>query len=68
MKRGSLEKMRLDRRLAGRHGWISKKDLAGETETFPDASDKIAANEAEAEADAAPAGAGLEIPTGLDSA
>ncbi len=32
MKRQSLEKLRLDRRLAGRQGWISKADLAGEAE------------------------------------
>jgi len=39
--------MRMDRRLAGRGGWISQADLDRETETLPDASEKIAAAEAE---------------------
>ena len=71
MKRRSLEKLRLDRRLAGRRGWISKADLAGEAEALPDASEKIAETEAEpdpGEADAVPPEAGAEIPIGLDSA
>jgi len=71
MKKQSLEKMRLDRRLAGRRGWISKADLAGKAEALPDASEKIAAEEAQpdpGEVDAAPPEAGSEIPTGLDSA
>jgi hypothetical protein len=71
MNKQSLKKMRLDRRLAGRRGWISKADLAGEAEAFPDASEKIAAEEAQpdpGEVDAVPPKAGSEIPTGLDSA
>jgi hypothetical protein len=71
MKRQSLEKLRLDRRLAGRRGWISKADLAGEAEGLPDASDKIAEEEAQpdpGEADSVPPEAGSEIPTGLDPA
>ncbi len=71
MKKQSLEKLRLDRRLAGRRGWISKADLAGEAEALPDASDKIAEIEAEpdpGEVDAVAPGAGPEFPTGLDSA
>ena len=71
MNKQSLKKMRLDRRLAGRRGWISKADLAREAEAFPDASEKIAAEEAQPEpgdVDAVPPDAGSEIPTGLDSA
>ncbi len=71
MKRQSLEKLRLDRRLAGRRGWISKAGLATEAETLPDASEKIAEIEAQpdsGEVDAVPPEAGPEIPTGLDSA
>ncbi len=71
MKRQSLEKLRLDRRLAGRQGWISKADLAGEAEGLPDASEKIAAEEAQpdpGEVDAVPPEASPEISTGLDSA
>ena len=70
MKRRSIEKMRLDRRLAGRRGWISKADLAGEAEALPDASEKIAAEEAQpdpGEVDTVPPEAGPEIPTGVDS-
>ncbi len=71
MNKQSLKKMRLDRRLAGRRGWISKADLAGEAEAFPDASEKIAAEETQPdpdEVDAAPTEAGPGIPTGLDTA
>jgi hypothetical protein len=71
MKRRSLEELRMDRRLAGRKGWISKKDLAGEAENLPDASEKIAAKEAEpdpGETDAVPPEAAPPIPSGLDTA
>ncbi len=71
MKRRSLEKMRLDRRLAGRRGWISHEGLAEEAASLPDASEKIAIIEDQpdpGEVDAAPPEAGAEIPTGLDSA
>ncbi len=71
MKRQSLEKMRLDRRLAGRSGWISKADLAGEAAGLPDASEKIAEEEAQpdpGEVDAVPPETGSEIRTRLDSA
>jgi hypothetical protein len=47
MNRQSLEKMRMDRRLAGRGGWISRADLERESEGLPDASGKIAEEEAE---------------------
>ena len=71
MKKQSLDKLRLDRRLAGRRGWISKADLAEEAKGLPDASEKIAVKEDEPdpdEIDAVPPEAGPEIPTGLDSA
>ena len=71
MKKQSLEKLRLDRRLAGRRGWISKADLAGEAEGLPDASEKIAEEEAQpdpGEVDAVPPEASPEISTGLDPA
>ena len=69
MNRRSLEKLRLDRRLAGRSGWISKADLTGETEGLPDASGKIAAREPDpGEIDAAPPEADPQPPTGLDTA
>jgi hypothetical protein len=71
MNRRSLEQLRMDRRLAGRKGWISKAGLAGEAEALPDASGKIAAREAEpdpGEIDAVPPEADPQIPTGLDTA
>jgi hypothetical protein len=51
MNRRSLEKLRLDRRLTGRRGWISKADLTTEVEKMPDASEKIAAAEARPDPD-----------------
>ena len=70
MNRRSLENLRMDRRLAGRSGWVSKTGLAGEAAALPDASEKIAAKEAEpelGEIDAAPPEAAPETPTGLDT-
>jgi hypothetical protein len=69
MNRRSLENLRMDRRLAGRRGWVSKAGLAGETAALPDASEKIAAKEAEpdpGESDAVPPEAALQTPTGLE--
>jgi hypothetical protein len=71
MNRQSLKDLRMDRRLAGRKGWISKEGLAGEAEGLPDASEKIAAKEAEpdpGEIDAVPPEADPQISTGLDTA
>jgi hypothetical protein len=71
MKRKSLEKLRLDRRLAGRHGWISTADLTAEAEALPDASEKIAPKEAQpdpGEVDAVQPEAGSKIPTPLEPA
>ena len=51
MNRRSLENMRMDRRLTGRSGWISQADLDREAENLPDASQKIAAEEAESNSD-----------------
>ena len=71
MNRRSLEELRMDRRLAGRSGWLSKADLAGEASALPDASEKIAEKEAEpdpGEIDAVPPEAAPQIPTGPDSA
>ncbi len=71
MNKRSLEKLRMDRRLAGRKGWISKADLAREAESLPDASEKIAEREAEpdpGEIDAGPPEANPQVSTGLDPA
>ena len=42
MDRKSTKNLRLDRRLAGRKGWISPADLEKELSALPDVSDKIA--------------------------
>ncbi|MBW2495624.1 MAG: hypothetical protein JRE43_12795 [Deltaproteobacteria bacterium] len=71
MNRRSLEKMRTDRRLAGRSGWISRADLDRETEGLPDASGKIAEEEAEPnpdETDAKPPEANPQLTGGFDTA
>ena len=71
MNRRSLENLRMDRRLAGRNGWMSRADLAGEAEALPDASEKVAAREADpdpGEIDAKPPEAAPQTPTGLEPA
>jgi hypothetical protein len=71
MNRRSLKDMRMDRRLAGRSGWPSKQSVAEETAALPDASDKIAAREADpdpGEIDAEPPEAAAQPPTGPEPA
>jgi len=51
MNRRSLENLRMDRRLAGRGGWISRAELGRKAEGLPDASEKIAVEEAEPKSD-----------------
>ena len=41
MNNESIEKLRLDRRLHSRRGWIAEKDLQAELDALPDVSDKI---------------------------
>jgi hypothetical protein len=69
MNRRSIEKLRMDRRLAGRSGWVSKADLAGQAEKLPDAIGKIAAIEAApdpGEIDAMASEADRQAPAGLE--
>ena len=61
MDRRSMERLRLDRRLMRRRGWISKEELRAELEALPDAAQKStplgeAADRAKAGAGNAPAG------------
>jgi len=56
MNKRSLESLRMDRRLAGRGGWISRTDLTRETENLPDASGKIAEKTPDSEPDESDAG------------
>ncbi len=63
----------MDRRLAGRKGWMSRADLARKAAGLPDSSGKIAEEEEEAEpdpgeTDAMPPEADSQIPSGLDTA
>ncbi len=42
MDRESMKRLRLDRRLIRRRGWVSKEDLERELTALPDVSHKIA--------------------------
>ena len=56
MNREATEKLRLDRRLINRPGWISEPELEKNLEALPDVSDKIAPRDEEEEpSKAAPA-------------
>jgi hypothetical protein len=69
MNRQSLEKMKLDKRLAGRRGWVSNNDLALEAEKLPDASAKVAEKTEAAEAgesDTSSLGSDPQMPSGSD--
>ena len=55
MNRDAMQKLRLDRRLIRRRGWVSKAELEKELESLPDVSDKIASPDDEhAESEDAP--------------
>jgi hypothetical protein len=56
MNREATEKLRLDRRLIQRRGWISRDEREKLLEELPDVSHKIAPPEDEQPAEAAPAG------------
>lgn len=47
MDRETISKLRLDKRLIHRRGWISSEDLERELEALPDSSSKIAPVEAQ---------------------
>jgi hypothetical protein len=47
MDRKSIHKLKLDKRLIRRRGWISAEELERELEALPDVSDKIAEPEPE---------------------
>ena len=55
MNREATEKLRLDRRLVYRQGWISRAELEKNLEALPDVSHKIAPSEEEELSEAAPA-------------
>jgi len=42
MDRENVKRLRLDRRLIGRRGWIPAEELEREVSELPDVSDKIA--------------------------
>jgi hypothetical protein len=44
----ATKQLRLDRRLAGRRGWIAQNELAGELDRLPDVGDKAELIEAPA--------------------
>jgi len=45
MNRETIAKLRVDRRLIQRRGWISPEDLEREIESLPDVSEKAAPRE-----------------------
>ena len=51
MNRESTKKLKVDRRLIDRRGWISKAELEKELAALPDVSDKIAPPEEESAAE-----------------
>ena len=55
MNREAMEKLRLDRRLIDRRGWISEAELEKNLEALPDVSHKIAPFEEEKPSEPAPA-------------
>lgn len=40
MERGSMEKLKFDKRLARRRGWVEESDLTTHVDGLPDVSDK----------------------------
>jgi hypothetical protein len=63
MNREATEKLRLDRRLTHRRGWISKAEFEQALAELPDVSDKIAPAEDPDESDAARADGDTAAPT-----
>ena len=45
MDQRSIEKLKFDRRLERRRGWVDGKDVVRELESLPDSADKAAAPE-----------------------
>jgi hypothetical protein len=64
MDRESMVRLRLDRRLIRRRGWIAAEDLARELDALPDVSNKIAPMEPASEGAGRPAGASDEPAAG----
>ena len=42
MDQRSIEKLKFDRRLEGRRGWVDGQEAARELESLPDSADKVA--------------------------
>ena len=61
MDRNSMQKLRLDRRLLRRRGWIESEELESALAALPDVADKIAPDEPEEETPPEPAPAGPPI-------
>jgi hypothetical protein len=62
MDRDSMQKLRLDRRLIKRRGWIDSKQLDQALEKLPDVAHKIAEPEADVEEAGPESSAGTETP------
>jgi len=68
MNREEMEKLRLDRRLINRQGWIRKAELEKGLEELPDVSHKIAPPEEMEPSKAAPAEEAVSEPIGEQEA
>ena len=42
MDQRAIEKLKFDRRLEGRRGWVENKEVERELESLPDSADKVA--------------------------
>jgi len=66
MDRESLDRLRFDRRLQNRRGWLAPSELDRHLETLPDVSDKLTTLAAQEEAANAAAESG-DAPGGANS-
>ena len=57
MNNESIEKLRIDRRLQGRRGWISEEEIQKDIDALPDVSSKILSAEEDPERSAPAEGA-----------
>jgi len=64
MDRESLERLRFDRRLQNRRGWLGHDELDRHLATLPDVADKLTTLAEKEEAAGAPANSGDDAPSG----
>ena len=62
MNNESIAKLRIDRRLHSRRGWIDEQDLQRELDALPDVSDKIMPPEEDEPTEEAPVAPAAQAP------